>query len=234
MRRILLLTTLAAMLAAAMALSGVAQAKPTIVTKADAKCLAEAAKTVEQPGFKPADYAFHGGTEGDNDFRFQGTDGVPDVFCGFGGVDGTSTLEAVDIFLGGDGDDFVFGTNLGTFYGQEGDDLVISNNGTFYGQEGNDTVSANESRGTFNGGDGDDFVRTNNATFNGDAGNDFSNNNIGTFNGGAGNDTVDANFGTFNGDAGADHVEFNLEGATFIGGEGTDTVLSNAGTFVQD
>jgi Ca2+-binding RTX toxin-like protein len=179
MRRILLLTTLAAMLAAAMALSGVAQAKPTIVTKADAKCLAEAAKTVQQPGFKPADYAFHGGDEGQNDFRFQGSADVPDVFCGFGGVDATSTLEAVDIFLGGEGDDEV-GINNGTFYGQEGGDLVISNNGTFYGSEGNDTVSANESRGTFNGGAGDDFVRFNN---------------LGTFDGGDGVDTVSAGCG---------------------------------------
>jgi hypothetical protein len=221
-KRILLLTTLAAMLVAAMALSGVAQAAPTIGTKADAKCLAEAAKTVEQPGFKPADYAFHGGTEGDNDFRFQGTDGVPDVFCGFGGVDGTSTLEAGDIFLGGAGNDFVFGTNLGTFYGQEGDDLVRLNNATFYGSEGNDTVEANESTGestgTFNGGDGDDEVRTN----------------LGTFNGGAGNDGIQFdNSGTFNGGADNDFV-LRDNTATFNGGEGTDTVLSNAGTFVQD
>jgi len=47
-KRIVLLTTLAAMLAAAMALSGVAQAAPTIGTKADAKCLAEAAKSLRQ------------------------------------------------------------------------------------------------------------------------------------------------------------------------------------------
>ena len=114
MRRILLLVTVALMLAAAMALSGVAQSKPTIGTKADAKCLAQAAKSVEHPGFKPSNYAFHGGDDLDNDFRNQGTDGVPDVFCGFGGRDGTSTLEAGDIFLGGDGDDFVFGTNKRT------------------------------------------------------------------------------------------------------------------------
>ena len=85
-KRILLLTTLAAMLAAAIALSGVAQAEPTIGTKADAKCLAEAAKTVEQPGFKPADYTFIGGTEGDDNFTDPAMGGSF-VFCGFGGDD---------------------------------------------------------------------------------------------------------------------------------------------------
>jgi hypothetical protein len=44
MRRLLLLTTLAAMLVAAMALSGVAQGAP-VGGSADAKCLAEAVQT---------------------------------------------------------------------------------------------------------------------------------------------------------------------------------------------
>ena len=109
-KRILLLTTLAAMLAAAIALSGVAQAEPTIGTKADAKCLAEAAKTVEQPGFKPADYTFIGGTEGDDNFTDPAMGGSF-VFCGFGGDDSIIgaevTLSTRDIFLGGEGDDVV-------------------------------------------------------------------------------------------------------------------------------
>ena len=118
------------MLAAAMALSGVAQAAPTIGTKADAKCLAEAAKTVEQPGFNPADYTFHGGTEGPDDFSLTGTEGQPDVFCGFGGQDIGDDLEAGDIFLGGGGNDIV-AFNNGTVYGEEGSDLVGTNSGTF-------------------------------------------------------------------------------------------------------
>jgi hypothetical protein len=140
MRRILLLTTLAAMLAAAMALSGVAQAAPTIGTKADAKCLAEAAKTL-QPGFKPADYAFHGGTEGDNDFNGQGTAVGKDVFCGFGGADSTG-VQPGDIFLGGTGNDSAH-TNKGTFYGEAGDDFVMLNSGTFDGGDGTDRVEFN-------------------------------------------------------------------------------------------
>jgi Ca2+-binding RTX toxin-like protein len=172
MRRILLLVTVASMLAAAMALSGVAQAAPTIGSTADAKCLAEAAQTVEQPGFKPADYTFHGGTELNDNFTDLGTDNVPDVFCGFGDDDQIGTLDEGDIFLGGAGNDFVFDNN-GTFYGQEGDDDVVATNtgtvfggagndfvffngGTFYGEEGNDGVEVNG--GTFDGGDGTDFV----------------------------------------------------------------------------
>ena len=141
MKRILLLVTLALMLAAALALSGVALAKPTIATKADTKCLAEAAKTVDQPGFKPSDYTFHGGTEGNDNFTDQATAG-PDVFCGFGGDDQIFlTLNAGDIFLGGPGDDFVaVNAPGGIFYGGPGDDHVSGNRGTFFGGEGFDTV----------------------------------------------------------------------------------------------
>src|SRR5215216_63995 len=137
-KRILLLTTLAAMLAAAIALSGVAQAAPTIGTKADAKCLAEAAKTVEQPGFNPADYTFIAGTEGDDDFTDPATGGAH-VFCGFGGNDSIRTLDDRDIFLGGEGSDAV-SFNFGTVYGEEGNDFVEENRGTFYGGPGDDTV----------------------------------------------------------------------------------------------
>jgi Ca2+-binding RTX toxin-like protein len=161
MKRILLLTTLAAMLAAAMALSGVAQAKPTIGTKADAKCLAEAAKML-QPGFNPSNYTFHGGTEGDDNLSSQRTGG-PDVFCGFGGEDSINSLDVGDIFLGGAGNDFV-DTNNGTFYGQAGNDQVIRDNfATFYGGGDNDTVSYNQ--GTFYGEAGDDRVEFNDGTF---------------------------------------------------------------------
>ena len=187
MRRILLLTTLAAMMAAALALSGVAQGAP-VGGSADAKCLAEAAKTVEQPGFNPADYAFHGGTELDNNFDGRATAG-PDVFCGFGGFDVISNLNAGDIFLGG-----------------EGDDGVSTNNGIFFGGEGGDSVDTNSLTGTFNGGAGSDFVDDNIGAFNGEVGDDTVQTNNGTFNGGAGDDFVGNNIGTFDGGAGSDFV----------------------------
>jgi hypothetical protein len=76
------------------------------------------------------------------------------VFCGFGGDDGMLTglvlLDPGDIFLGGDGNDFVgFNTNEGTVNGGEGDDFVDANfeGSTFIGGAGNDTVGSNQ--GTF-------------------------------------------------------------------------------------
>src|SRR5215210_1646578 len=77
-----------------------AQAKSPIGNKADAKCLAEASKTL-QPGFNHADYNFIGGTEGNDDFTGQTTVG-PDVICGFG-EDDVSAHNINDIFLGGRG-----------------------------------------------------------------------------------------------------------------------------------
>jgi hypothetical protein len=117
--------------------------------------LAEAAKTVEHPGFKPSDYAFHGRTEGVDNFTGSATAG-PDVFCGFGGNDFINTLDAGDIFLGGAGDDGV-SDNSGTFYGGEGNDSVLLTNfGTVFGEEGNDFVANNS--GIFHGSAGLDTV----------------------------------------------------------------------------
>jgi hypothetical protein len=117
--------------------------------------LAEAAKTVEHPGFKPSDYAFHGRTEGVDNFTGSATAG-PDVFCGFGGNDFINTLDAGDIFLGGAGDDGV-SDNSGTFYGGEGNDSVLLTNfGTVFGEQGNDFVANNS--GIFHGGAGLDTV----------------------------------------------------------------------------
>jgi hypothetical protein len=194
----LLLMTLAAMLATTMALSGVAQAKPTIGPSTDAKCARLAVQTLGS-GFKPANYNFIGGTEGDDFFNYAGYgNGVPDVYCGFGGADSEAELEEGDIFIGGAGDDIVY-TNYGTVYGGEGNDTVWRNyGGTFYGGEGNDWVQNNEvgtvyggadddiveyNRGTFHGGTGDDSVVTNypNSTFYGEEGNDSVFNNGGTF-----------------------------------------------------
>jgi hypothetical protein len=146
MRRILLLTTLAAMMAAAMALCGVAQAKP-ISDSPDAKCAKLAIKTFGA-SYNPANYTFHGGTEDTDSFSLEGTADVPDVFCGFGSFDLIATLDEGDIFLGGAGNDFV-GSNHGTFYGEEGDDHVRVNFGTFYGGAGDDSVDINAGGGIF-------------------------------------------------------------------------------------
>jgi hypothetical protein len=124
MKRILLLVTVASMLAAAMALSGVAQAKP-IADSPDAKCAQLTIKTLG-PSFNPSNYTFHGGTEG-IDFFDNGAAAAPEVFCGFGGdFDSLGIIATDDIFLGGAGRDFVL-DNYGTFYGEEGTDTVRAN-----------------------------------------------------------------------------------------------------------
>jgi Ca2+-binding RTX toxin-like protein len=182
MRRILLLVTVASMLAAALALSGLAQATP-VATSADRQCMQLAIQTL--PNFKPAHYTFHGGTDDImvfDDFTGQGTTEGNDVFCGFGGQNGITTLGDGDIFIGG-----------------SVDDVVAFNSGTFYGQEGVDLVGNNEISGIFYGGAGDDIVQRNEGTFYGQEGNDFVevNRPEGTFFGGAGNDTVSVNQGIF-------------------------------------
>jgi hypothetical protein len=177
MRRILMLLSVAAMLAAAMALSGVAQAKPT-ATSADRQCKKLAIQTL--PNFNPAHYTFHGGTDDSqvsDTFDGQVTEGN-DVFCGFRGPNSINTLDEGDIFIAGETSDVVginngtfygqgggdgVGTNYGTFYGGAGDDFVIDNFGTYYGQEGNDGVERNYPGATFDGGDGTDFVTIENA-----------------------------------------------------------------------
>jgi hypothetical protein len=213
MRRILMLLSVAAMLAAAMALSGVAQAKPIINTKADAKCLAEAAKTVKEPGFNPANYTFHGGDTDpshlSDDFTGQGTLEGNDVFCGFREPNFTDRLEAGDIFISGaqfdgvginngtvygqEGGDLV-GTNSGTFYGGAGADFVIDNFGTYYGQEGNDGVDINHPEGTFDGGADDDSVnQMDGGTFDGGDGTGDS---VSVYNGGC---VINVEIGVVNG-----------------------------------
>ena len=126
MKRIFMLTSMALMLAAAMALSGVAQAAP-VGSKADAQCLTLAIQTLG-PGFNPSNYAFHGGTAGNDNFTGQGTEGKGDVFCGFGGDDSIDTLGGGDIFIGGAGNDSVT-QNFNTFNGGDGIDSVVTNNG---------------------------------------------------------------------------------------------------------
>jgi Ca2+-binding RTX toxin-like protein len=208
MKRIVMLTTLALMLVAAMALSGVAQAKP-ISGSPDAKCAKLAIKTLGA-SFNPSNYTFEGGTEGNNDFTLANTTGADDFFCGLGGDDRIDTLDAGDIFLGGDGDDNVL-FNHGTFNGGEGIDSIGERTNFGIGFLGGNT-------GTFNGGEGNDSVTFNQGTFNGEAGDDsvLLNGGEGTFNGGAGADSVHQNQGTFN------------------GGDGIDSVTTNNGTFNQD
>jgi len=107
--------------------------------------LAEAAKTVQQPGFNPANYTFHGGADDSqhgDDFTGQGTLEGNDVFCGFRGPNSTELLYEGDIFIGGEAFDGV-GINNGTFYGQGGGDGVGFNYGTFYGGDGTDFAFEN-------------------------------------------------------------------------------------------
>ena len=179
MKRFLLLVTVAAMLASAMVLSGVAQAAP-IGDSADARC-AKLARQTLGPSYKPATYTFIGGTEGNDNFSGSATDG-PDVFCGFGGdFDVITTLDEGDIFLGGAGRDLV-GENYGTFYGEEGSDIVENGNtGTVYGGAGNDRVYYNDQTGTFYGGADDDNVDYNYGTFYGEEGSDNVFEDYGTF-----------------------------------------------------
>jgi hypothetical protein len=137
-----MLMALALMVVAAMALSGVAQAKSISQQPGDSSPNALCAKLAIQTlgkGFKPANYTFFGGTAGNDNFDNKGTAGA-DVFCGFGGNDSRGTLDAADIFNGGDGIDSVGGDNPGTFNGGAGDDSVSYNYGTFNGGDGIDTV----------------------------------------------------------------------------------------------
>ena len=133
MKRIFMLMTLALMVVAAMALSGVAQA-----ASPSAQCKKLAIQTLGK-FVKTANYTFIGGTEGNDNFDTLAT-ADPQVFCGFGGEDYRSTLDGNEVFLGGTGNDLVGGFNNGTFYGQDGNDDVTDNEGTFYGGAGNDTV----------------------------------------------------------------------------------------------
>jgi hypothetical protein len=139
MRRILLMMSMALVFAAALALSGAAQAKP-VADSADAQCLKLAIRTLGT-GFKPSGYTFVGGTEGNDDFTPEEATGGPDVFCGFGDDDSVLTLDAGDIFLGGEGDDSVTSNEQGaTFNGEAGNDFVEENGGRFVGGEGCDDV----------------------------------------------------------------------------------------------
>ena len=122
MRKLTILGAAALMLATMLALCGVAQAAP-VGGKADARCLAEAVRTLG-PGFNPSDYNFVGGTDGPDQFARAATGGA-DVICGFGGDDRLSgTLDQGDVFLGGADNDLVDG-NDGTIYGGPGNDSVV-------------------------------------------------------------------------------------------------------------
>src|SRR5215210_3511245 len=162
MKRMFMLLSLALMIGAAMALSGVAQAaSPT------AKCKQAAieATTLSGTSFDPTTYNFIAGNNKKNDnFTSKNTQGSKDVFCGFGGDDEIANIDADDIFIGGAGGDATAGgANYGIFYGGDGSDGASYNYGTLYGDAGDDTLQFNY--GTFNGGDGSDYVEDNFGTF---------------------------------------------------------------------
>ena len=129
----------------------------------------------------PANANYILGTLGNDNFTGQLTSGN-DVICGFAGNDQilpdgseAGVLRAGDIFLGGNGSDYVQEITGGIFNGGGGNDTVSGmGGGTFNGGDGNDSVWI-VFRGTFNGGDGNESVGF--VVF-------------GTFNGGDGCDTV--------------------------------------------
>ena len=134
-------------------------------------------------GVDPTAFTIIAGTE--NDETLTPTAG-PDLICGFGGADYVITLGADDVFLGGDGNEYV-SYLYGVFLGGDGSDSVkYLYGGTFNGGGGDDLVGYVYDGGTFNGGVGDDLVYN---LYEG-----------GTFNGGDGNDRVDYLHvgGTFN------------------------------------
>jgi hypothetical protein len=165
MRRIVFLTALAAMMAAAMALSGVAQAaSPSSDCREKAQSLT--GKNLEG-------YTFVVGTADSNTFTStDGRNAPAEVFCGFGGGDHVMYLKGGDIFIGGKGTDSVE-YNSGRFYGGDGDDSVDDTNTCrFYGGAGGDSVHTNN--GDFDGADGYDSVEEMmGGTFDGGAGNDY-------------------------------------------------------------
>ena len=214
MRRI---TSVSAVLALGLALVLGAATPAMAADDARGRCIGEAARAgLIGSEANPGNTNFVGGTEGNDNFTGRATAG-PDVFCGFGGDDRISTLDAGDAFLGGAGDDEVVFLDGGTFDGGAGNDFVsIQFGGTFNGGEGDDRV-ADQLGGTFDGGAGNDTVDIQSGgTFNGGEGNDFVSIQFGgTFNGGEGNDFVSIQFGgTFNGGAGDDRVADQL-GGTF-------------------
>lgn len=118
---------------------------------ADGRCIQEAAQAGLLSGdINPGTVNFVGGTDGNDNFTAQVTDGV-DVICGFGGADTVDTLTSGDIFLGGDGNDTVNWMYGGTVNGGDGNDTVrVLYDGTFNGGAGDDYVIVVLGGGTFN------------------------------------------------------------------------------------
>ena len=117
-------------------------------------------------GFDPSAFTIIVGTENDDPSVWPTTAG-PDLICGFGGNDYVWTLSANDVFLGGDGVDYVDHL-YGTFNGDAGNDSVLGPlYGTFNGGAGDDSASEMYNGGIFNGGAGNDTVYANDGgTFN--------------------------------------------------------------------
>src|SRR5215203_5198669 len=131
MKRMFMLLSLALMVVAAMALSGVAQA-----ASQSAKCK-QAAILTFGPSFDTTAYNFIAGSDRKNDnFSSKGKEGVADVFCGFGGNDEIGTLAEGDIFIGGAGGDSVIYNFVGIFIGGDGNDTVDTGNQPVDGPSG--------------------------------------------------------------------------------------------------
>lgn len=141
---------------------------------------------------------------------------------------GQSDDRDVDVFLGGDGNDFIDGGGGVDFlYGEEGDDVILLGTSAASspvdfasGGDGNDwiisgsDVSAETSAAFISGGNGDDFI---------DASRSYS----GIFAGDAGNDIIlGATYRDWlNGGSGDDFLYGGLAFDHLLGGEGVDTAI---------
>jgi len=160
----------------------------------------------------------------------------------------SNSLSSIENFLGGSGDDRVFGSiEDNELIGNDGEDLLAGLDGadTLDGGLGDDSLAGGNGNDTLIGGDGNDrlFGNNDNDTIFGGAGNDFTNGGNGDdvifggddddtiLVGGAGNDEIHGEAGNdaINGSAGDDEL-FGEEGNdNLFGGDGEDTLNGGSG-----
>lgn len=147
---------------------------------------------------------------------------VPVVASGKDGNDNLTGGLSASTIAGGSGNDTLRGGNWGSYWGEDGDDTIITGpgNDVIEGGPGNDTINSGDGNDEIFGGLDNDFIDAGNHTDKvlGGDGND-------TVLGGAGNDRLEGNGDndTVNGQAGND---------TILGGFGNDILLGDAGADV--
>jgi len=184
------------------------------------------------------------------DFTARTEDFVANLNSGVALITGgeTNSLTSIENFIGGSGDDTVFGSGEdNVLTGNAGEDLLAGLDGidTLNGGAGIDSLSGGNGNDILNGGDGDDrlFGNNDNDTIMGGAGNDFTNGGNGddtifggddddtVLVGGNGNDEIHGEDGNdaINGSAGDDDL-FGEEGNdNLFGGDGEDTLNGGNG-----